>query len=414
VTTVPYWVGDATHYPSRLRILFLKCSLFVPELYAGIELATHYLCRSLIERRHHVAVAGRSDRPEFDSDQRAKCDHDCGYPVYRARRFEDAVARSIAEFRPDAVVCQDPGRWIGIDKFESFRGMAIVLYKHSSRDWFKLVPAPIRDRAAYVSNSASTAAHLKRYGTDSMIVPPLFGIDRFAGLESHGANVLFINMQRSKGADIAIEIARERPNISFVFIDSWTSKLDETARLQHLAASLPNVKLLQNQPDLRNVFQTTRLLLMPSRSREGWGRTATEAQLCGIPVLGSSRGQLETTIGPGGIALDPDAGISLWLRAFDSIWNDEAYYRVLSCRAKAHAAQLMEQKHAALERFESCLVSAVKRERLAAMRLLPRQPLVTFDRSVIRKLLRLSLATSRLFVRSHIARVPIHKLLSIR
>jgi glycosyltransferase involved in cell wall biosynthesis len=360
---VRHWLGRRRNVfcPCRLRVLFVKNALFIPELYAGAELATHYLCRSLIERGHHVAVAGSSNLP----GQRAKCDGDCGYPVYRARLFDNAVARAIAEFRPDAVVWQEPSDWIGSSTFGGFRGIAIVFYLHCIYPSWKSVPAPIRERAAYLSNSALTAAFNKTtHGIDSVIVPPLFGIDRFAGLEGRGNNVLFVSIQLSKGADIAMEIARERPNVSFVFVESWTHNPNETAQLRHLTASLPNVKLLPNQPDLRSVFQTTRLLLMPSREPEGWGRTATEAQLCGIPVLGSSRGQLGSTIGPGGIALDPDADLSLWLRAFDSIWNDDAHYRVLSCRAKDHAARLIEQKDVAIERVENCLVSAVKRERL--------------------------------------------------
>ena len=94
---------------------------------------------------------------------------------------------------------------------------------------------------------------------------------------------------------------------------------------------------------------------MPSRSQEGWGRTATEAQICGIPVLGSNRGQLPETIGPGGITLDPDAGIASWLEAFDRMWNDESFYRELSRRAKDHATRLVAQTGAVVDRFESCI-----------------------------------------------------------
>lgn len=347
-----------------LRILFLKKDLFIPELYAGTELATHYLCRGLIERGHRVAVAVKSDRSELNVHQQPKCDEDCGYPVYRARRFDDAAAKSITEFRPDVVVCQEPGEWIGFDKFDGFKGMAIVLYCHSF-DWVPGVPAPIRERAVYVANSAATAAFLKTtHGIGSVIVPPVFGIDRFGTLERHGNDVLFVGILMRKGADIALQIAKARPNVSFVFVESWPGDPNITTPLRRLAANLMNVRLLPNQPDLGGLLRTTRLLLMPSRVPEGWGRTASEAQLCGIPVLGSSLGQLGSTIGPGGIALDPDAGLPTWLRAFDSIWNDEAYYQALSRRAKDHAAQLIEEKHIAVERFENCLISAVKRERL--------------------------------------------------
>src|SRR5262249_31306046 len=154
----------------------------------------------------------------------------------------------------------------------------------------------------------------------------------------------------------------------FVFIESRPLNEKET-QLRHLLASLPNVKLVPNQPHMRDVFLATRLLLMPSRKAEGWGRTATEAQLCGIPVLGSNRGQLKSTIGPGGIALNPDAGISIWLRAFNTIWTDKAYYNLLSRRAMGHASRLLERKDLALKRFEECLLSAIRRERLTSKQL---------------------------------------------
>lgn len=349
-----------------LRILFVKNDLFIPELYAGTELTTHYLCRHLAERGHHVAVAVRSNRSEFDVGQRAKCDDGCGYSVYRARCFDDAVATSVGEFRPDAVVCQELISWIGLEKFESFNRMAIVLYCHSL-DWCTPLPEPIRERAVYLANSVATAAFLKTtYGIDSVIVPPVFGVDRFAGLEPRGNNVLFVGILLRKGADITLQIAAERSNVSFIFVESWSGDPNITTPLRRLAASLPNVRLLPNQPDLHSVFRETRLLLMPSRVPEGWGRTATEAQLCGIPVLGSSRGQLGATIGRGGIALDPDAGIPTWLQAFDSIWSDEEYYRVLSRRAKEHALRLIEPQDSMVERFENSLISAVKCQRLRA------------------------------------------------
>jgi hypothetical protein len=63
------------------------------------------------------------------------------------------------------------------------------------------------------------------------------------------------------------------------------------------------------------------------------------------------------------LTLDPDADISLWLLAFDRIWNDDTLYSELSRRAKDHAKQLVEQSEATIECFEQCLVSAVTREK---------------------------------------------------
>jgi glycosyltransferase involved in cell wall biosynthesis len=104
-----------------------------------------------------------------------------------------------------------------------------------------------------------------------------------------------------------------------------------------------------------------RLLLMPSRSQEAWGRTATEAQICGIPVLGSSRGNLPLTIGSGGMTLDPDEPIERWLEAFDRIMDDPAVYEELSRQAFARGQALTQEVHRAYQAFERVLLNAAAR-----------------------------------------------------
>ena len=47
----------------------------------------------------------------------------------------------------------------------------------------------------------------------------------------------------------------------------------------------------------------------------------------------------------------------------DRIWNDDGLYGELSRHAKEHASRLVEQCDAAIECFEQCLISAVKREK---------------------------------------------------
>jgi glycosyltransferase involved in cell wall biosynthesis len=131
--------------------------------------------------------------------------------------------------------------------------------------------------------------------------------------------------------------------------------------LRNLVDTIPNVARLPNQQGLARILPQTKLLLMPSRGEESWGRTVTEAQICGIPVLGSSRGNLPVTIGPGGVTLDPDEPIERWLEAFDSIMDDDSRYEDLSSKARTHGDVFVERVEIAYQKFENVLRTAVAR-----------------------------------------------------
>ena len=192
-----------------MRVLFIKNDLFVPEMNAGTEVTTHFLCRALMERGHQPAVAARSKRQRLSTH----CFHmECGYPVYCAPHIADAGAAALAGVRPDAVVCQEPGYWVAAGALGAFEQIAVLMFQHSAYDGIGQVPASIRERALFLANSTRTAKFLEaRHAITSVIVPPLFGIDRYATVETAGQNVLFVSLQARKGADIALEIARHRP-----------------------------------------------------------------------------------------------------------------------------------------------------------------------------------------------------------
>ena len=197
----------------------------------------------------------------------------------------------------------------------------------------------------------------------AMIAPPLFGIENYVGIHRSGDAVLFVSLQRRKGADVAVGIARERPRVPFLFIESWTENPEQSRQFREEIACLPNAALLPNQSGLRHVMPKIKLHLMPSRSREGWGRTATEAQICGIPVLASSRGNLPVTVGPGGVTLDPDEPLERWLAAFDAIMNDASFYDDLSRKATAQGMRMVGEARRAYETVERALALALEKAR---------------------------------------------------
>lgn len=342
-----------------MRILFVRPGPFPPELFAGTELTLHWLCRKLIAEGHEVAAAVQTKLAE---DKRPSVDRKCGYPVARAKSVLTSSKFLLGDFRADVVVVVETAAWISY-LLPIIGDLPLVFYEHQvTADPFE-VPAEVKSRAVYIANSDVTAAHLRTNGIEAAIVPPLFGVGRYAHIQPRGNRVLFVSLQRRKGADVAIAIAENRPRVPFTFVQSWTETPERTEYLCEYARALPNVTLLPNRPGLEDVLPEIKLLLMPSRSQEAWGRMATEAQTCGIPVLGSSRGNLPVTIGPGGITLDPDEPIESWLAALDRIMGDAALYADLSRKARAQGRAGFEGAQRAYQAFEAALLEAVARPR---------------------------------------------------
>lgn len=343
-----------------MRILFVRPGPVPPELYAGTELTLHWLCRKLVAEGHEVAFAAQSKLME---GKPPAADRVCGYPVARAKSIIMATKLAVANFRADVVVIIESGDWVS-HLLPITGDLPLVVYEHQlSRDVAD-APDELKSRAIYLANSDATAAHLRTMaGIEAKVVRPLFGVGRYAHIQPHGNRVLFVSLQRRKGADVAIKIAENRPHVPFVFVESWTETPERTEYLRDYVRALPNVTLLPNRPGLDDVLPEIKLHLMPSRSQEAWGRIATEAQTCGIPVLGSSRGNLPVTIGPGGITLDPDEPIERWLAAFDRIMGDPAFYADLSRKAREHGRAGIQDAQRAYVIFEGALNEALARRR---------------------------------------------------
>jgi glycosyltransferase involved in cell wall biosynthesis len=102
---------------------------------------------------------------------------------------------------------------------------------------------------------------------------------------------------------------------------------------------------------MRALYRTARLLLMPSLWEETYGRCVQEAQLSGIPVLASTRGNLVDTVGAGGATVDLHAPLEAWLAALDALWDGAAPEGALSAAARAHATRPEADPARVLDRF---------------------------------------------------------------
>lgn len=363
-----------------MRILFAMAGTHVPELYSGTESNTHHLCRLLQSRGHEVAVLSLLNpkgRIRLANRLRSRLlgqafppDRAAGYPVYRGYHtdWERGFDEAFASFRPDVVVYQS---W-NVPRLAAMCArlapQRIVVWAH----WLPRRPGCDEVDAAacaglashagirWIANAPFTSDALHALlGIDAPVVRPVFGCARYSGTPRDDArSALFASLNRHKGVDTVLDLADARRDVPFLVVDTWTDDPAQREAAERAVRHRPNVALRRARPDIADAYAATRVLLMPSRGPETWGRMVTEAQCCGIPVLASTMGNLPDTVGPGGICLHPDAPPGEWRAAFDRIWDDEACYGELSAKALEWSRRPEVDETRAVCEFESFLSAA--------------------------------------------------------
>lgn len=273
-----------------------------------------------------------------------------GYPVFRGFNPVAGV-RDVAEvFLPSVAVLQ-AGEMVPVASALLAADIPTVFYLQDVE--FDRLGGKLEARPGlrFVANSQFTASRAReRFGVEADVIPPLVRPEAYR-TESDRSHVLFVNPHPYKGVDIAFELATRRPDIPFLFLEAWGVRDDLRREYTRRAASLPNVTWSPRVSDMREVYRKARLVLVPSKWEEAWGRIPTEAHLSGIPALASDRGGLPESVGPGGILVDPDGPISGWEEGLARLWDDAAEYDRLVQRAEEYSRRPEIQPENLIDRF---------------------------------------------------------------
>lgn len=172
-----------------------------------------------------------------------------------------------------------------------------------------------RNAASVVAIGHHMAGYIQEHlGRDAVVIhPPLYGQPPYNQFGRFGSGfVLMINPCAVKGISIFLDLAARFPGIEFAALNGWGTTAADRAALERL----PNTRLLKNVPDIEEVLEQARLLLMPSVWYEGFGLIAMEAMLRGLPVIASNSGGLmEAKAGTGFVV--PVRPVERYERTFD-------------------------------------------------------------------------------------------------
>ncbi len=346
-----------------MRILFATNLYYPPQGLGGARVSTHQLCEALAKQGHEVAVIGRiRDRTWLWLRNRLYAkrhgrmfapDRVLGYSVYRGWDPISGVPEVVREFRPDVAITGTAATLALARKFVE-HGVPTVAYFHSL-EFEKFGAAPgdmtlVKGFAVseYVARRVDEVLGIKCDVIRSIVDPDRYLVDAKRQTSLH------VNPDPSKGIEITLALAERRPGVVFDVVRCW-EETPEVRRIRERTERLDNVVWHEPVRDMKKLYGRTRLLLAPSIWEEAAGRVVHEAQLNGIPVLASDRGGLPESVGPGGITVDPDAGISEWERAFDRIWENSDEESEFSQAAWHHARREEVQPKVIVERVEKLL-----------------------------------------------------------
>jgi glycosyltransferase involved in cell wall biosynthesis len=278
---------------------------------------------------------------------------------WTAVRPENALPRALAAVQPEIVVVNsiDLPAWRQLRADLAERNIPVALYLREENGLLHLSHSKIPPDVLF-ANAEGHAAAAAKLGYDAVVVPSIIDCAT-CSVESTRERVLFVNPVPMYGLDIALEMARSRPEIPFAFVESWPLSDGDLHALEQQLAELPNVELRRFVDSPRALYRDARILLVPYRY-PGRSRVVSEAHCSSIPVLASNLYGISEAVGGGGVLVDPDGPVSAWIDALDRMWPDGEAYDALVAAAHAASARPEIQPDSILGNFEATLDRAVR------------------------------------------------------
>lgn len=204
--------------------------------------------------------------------------------------------------------------------------------------------------------NSQIAKEMKQWHNDGFILTPPVDYNYYNG--ERGEYITIINCNENKGGKIVHEIAKRMPHLKFLqVLGSYGTQYISTNDKQPVInmdnysvkyglGALPNVTVMDNTTDIRDVYKRTKILLMPSEY-ESWGMVATEAMCSGIPVIASPTFGLKENLSESGIFVERN-NIEAWCMEIERLQGKKDY-KEASDKARKRAKELSESSK--LEQF---------------------------------------------------------------
>lgn len=160
-----------------------------------------------------------------------------------------------------------------------------------------------------IANSQFTAEKIKElFNSDSDVIYPPIKLENYRTVFDPDGHITMVNPRAEyKGADIFLDIADKLNEESFLLVGPISS---ESIRIR--ADRMNNVTHWNWCDDMREAYSESKLVVVPSRWEEPFGRVPAEAMVSGIPCVVSDRGGLPEVVGDTGEVVSQIDSIRHW------------------------------------------------------------------------------------------------------
>jgi len=365
---------------SPYRVIFASAN-HLPHV-GGNEITTDQLARRLTARGHALAIltgvfpwSGRRSLPERVLRRLLKLvrrdapliDNRFPYKVYRALDPARSFGIVRDHFRPDVLIINAGVESFSYPMIHAAGTVPTIVYLHGGK------ALQLLQRSDFRANLTLTVApHLKlaaaELGYDAAVIPPLIDTDVYTP-HSNRRVVLFVNPIPQKGVETAWGLAAARPDIPFIFLESWQLDSRTLAQLRNRSRLHTNVQIRRAVSDPSRVYAEARILLAPYPANEGSPRVIAEAQTQGIPVIATDVPSLRFAAGDGAVFVKDGAPISDWVAALGQLWDDEKRYERSAEAARRYATRPDVLPAHIIQQFEQAIAAAIAAKHLELVRL---------------------------------------------
>ncbi|MDD5015860.1 MAG: glycosyltransferase [Atribacterota bacterium] len=169
------------------------------------------------------------------------------------------------------------------------------------------------------------------YGIEADVIRPFIQLNNYiakkSGLEKN--KITFINPQVNKGVEIFFKIATALPMYQFQVVGEFRKPFLKH-KFFNRKSLYKNITFMKIRKEMKYIYETTKILLVPSLWQEPFGRVCIEAMANGIPCIVSNRGGLSEAVGDCGVIIDNPFKIEVWVNSIRKLMEDENLYNELS------------------------------------------------------------------------------------
>lgn len=208
----------------------------------------------------------------------------------------------------------------------------------------RLVEVKQNFKLIYNTDWAAEDSKSKGYNHDSAILHPPVWFDDYHTVNKKRKYITLINCWDRKGGQVLVDLAKAMPDYEFLGVKGGYG--------EQIIEELPNLKYIDNTPNIKEVYKDTRILIMPS-VYESYGRTAVEAMCSGIPVVASGTPGLIESLGDCGLfAPEVNDAKELKYQPFQKLilkLNDKKLYEEISAKSIARARDFDKRNYTEMD-----------------------------------------------------------------